>query len=319
MTYAIVNASSARHGFVGAPAALGVIGEFRLPARRLEIRRIDTPTVTALIVDLERDFEVAGNWFSPDVHYFDMSLIPRPPSSRGCFEDVFAERQTYGKIFVAPAGYRLSGEGGPECLQHSLNVFVRAHPLFPDEDLLGDNLAPLLKDCLRFKSEAVRHILERIASEVAQPGFAFEILVEGLGLTLLAESARMLQTRLGDHGHKGGLPLWRIKLIEARVRDGERPPSIAELAELCGLSRRQLTRAYREETGRTVSAFVQDVTVERAKTLLTDTDRPIRTVAHAVGFTNPAAFTSAFRRATGQTPRAYRQTRRGIGPDSRRN
>lgn len=311
MTYAVVNASPAPRGFVGSPGAVGVIGEFRLPARRLEIRRIDAPTVTALIVDLERDFAVAGNWCSADVHYFDMSLIPRPASSRGCFEDVFPERQTYGKVFVVPAGYRLRGEGGPGCRQHSLNVFVRAHPLFPDEDLVGDHLAPLLKDCLRFNSEAVRQILDRIAGEVAHPGFASEILVEGLSLTLLVEAARMLRTRLEDRGRKGGLPLWRVKLIEARAREGEQPPSIAELAELCGLSRRQLTRAYREETGRTISAFVQDATVERARALLTDTDRPIMAVADAVGFTNPAAFASAFRRATGQTPRAYRQTQRG--------
>lgn len=305
MSYAVVNAEPASQGFVGAPGRVGVIGEFRLPASRLEIRRIDTPTVTAMIVDLERDFAVSGNWYSADVHYFDMSLIPRPAASRGCFADVFKEHQTYGKVFVAPAGYRLNGQGadGP---QHSLNVFVRAHPLFPDEVMLGDDLAPLLRDCLRLRSDAVRQSLERIAAEVAQPRFASEILVEGLGMTLLAEAARMLETRVGALTRRGGLPVWRIKLIEERIRDGGRLPSTTELADLCGLSRRQLIRAFREETGRTITSFVQDLTVERAKRLLSETDLAIRAIGAEVGFANAASFSHAFRRATGQTPRAFR-------------
>lgn len=313
MSYAVVNAEPALQGFVGRPGAVGVIGEFRLPARRMEVRRIDTPTVTALIVDLERDFAVSGDWYSADVHYFDMSLIPRPAASRGCFADVFAEHQTYGKVFVAPAGYRLNGEGadGP---QHSLNVFVRAHPLFPDEVMLGDDLAPLLRDCLRFRSDPARQILERIAAEVAAPRFASEILVEGLGMTLLAEAARLLETRAGNLKRKGGLPLWRIKLIDERIRDGDVLPSTAELADLCGLSRRQLTRAFREETGRTITSFVQELIVERAKRLLSETDLSIGAIANQVGFANPAAFSYAFRRETGQTPRAFRSTHIGRKP-----
>src|SRR5579863_8916788 len=38
-----VGVAPARRGIVGAPGATGVIGEFRPPARRLEVRRIDAP------------------------------------------------------------------------------------------------------------------------------------------------------------------------------------------------------------------------------------------------------------------------------------
>jgi AraC family transcriptional regulator len=294
---------------VGAPGAVGVIGEFRLPARRLEIRRIDAPTVTAVIVDLERDFPVSGAWYNEAVHYFDMSLIPRAPASRGRFEGVLAQSEAYGRVFVAPAGYRLRGEG-PECRQLALNVFLQARPLFPDEEELGDRLAPLLRTCLRFSSASALRVLERIAVEVAQPRFASEILVEGLGLTLLAEATRSLHERARQATGRGGLPHWRLKLIEQRVHDGEQPPSIAELAALCGLSRRQLTRAFHEETGRTISDFVEEVSVERAKRLLTETDLPIRTIGVRLGFSNPSAFACAFRRATGLSPRALRSMER---------
>jgi len=311
VTYSTVENAPALRGFVGAPGPAGVIGEFRLPANRFQIKRIDTPTVTAAIVELERDFPVSGNWVAPDVHYFDMSFIPRPPASRGCFEDVFSPPQTYGKIFVVPAGHRLHGEGaiGP---QHSLNVFVSAHPLFHDEPGLGAGLEPLLRDCLRFKSDAVLQILERIAAEVMQPRFASELFVEGLGITLLGEAGRTLQSRAQSRVRKGGLPLWRLNRIEDRVRTGE-IPSIAELAQLCGLSRRQLNRAFREETGRTVSAYVQAFTIERAKLLLVNSDRPVSALAAEVGFKSAAAFANAFRSATGETPSAFRATRRSDG------
>ena len=310
MTHAIISSSITQHGFIGKPGEFGAIGEFRLPANRLQLRRIDTTTVTALIVDLERDFPVSGNWYSPDVHYFDMSFIPRPPASRGCFEEVFSQRQNYGKVFVAPAGYRLSADGS-DGLQRSVNVFIGAHPLFPDEPVLGQDIEPLLRDCLRFNSDTVRHILERIAKEVMQPGFGSDVLVEGLGVTLVVEAARMLQCRLESQGRKGGLPKWRVNLIEERIRSNERFPSISELAELCRLSRRQLTRAFRDETGRTVSSFVREITFERAKTLLTNSDRPIKDIATEVGFKSAAAFAGAFRRATGLTPVVFRATRRG--------
>jgi AraC family transcriptional regulator len=305
VSYAVVTAEPGSTGFLGAPGAVGAIGDYKLPARRMEVRRIDTPTVTAMIIDLDRDFSVSGNWYSPDVHYFDMSLIPRPAASMGRFADVFDEHLTYGKVFVAPAGYRLNGLGadGP---QNSLNVFVRAHPLFPDEAVLGDDLAPLLKDCLRFRSDAVRQILERIAAEVLAPRFASDVMVEGLGLTLLAEAGRRLEATVETLSRKGGLPLWRIKRIEERIRDGIGPVTTAELADLCGLSRRQLTRAFREETGRTITTFVQELTVERAKRLLSDSGLSIAEIAGQIGFATPAAFSAAFRRETGVTPRAFR-------------
>lgn len=305
MSYAVITAEPGPKGFIGSPGAMGVIGDFRLPARRMKVRRIDAPTVTAMIVDLERDFPTSGNWYSADVHYFDMSFIPRPAASRGCFADVFTEYQTYGKVFVAPAGYRLNGQGA-EGAQHSLNVFVRAHPLFPDEVALGGDLEPVLRDCLRFRGGAVNRILERIAAAVAAPRFASDLLVEGMGITLLAEAARLIEARASSLHPKGGLPLWRMRLIEERVRDGDGLPAIAELAELCGLSRRQLTRAFREETGRTITAFVRELTLERAQRLLSESDLPIGSIAQEVGFTNAAAFSYAFRRETGQTPRAFR-------------
>ena len=46
--------------------------------------------------------------------------------------------------------------------------------------------------------------------------------------------------------------------------------------------------------------------VEHAKRLL-GTDQTIKVIAYSLGFSSPSSFAFAFRRATGETPREFRQ------------
>jgi AraC family transcriptional regulator len=46
--------------------------------------------------------------------------------------------------------------------------------------------------------------------------------------------------------------------------------------------------------------------IERAKSLLHETDLPITEIAHLIGCASHSHFSVMFHRATGQTPRDYR-------------
>ena len=278
----------------------------RFPVGRvLDVRSIRTAGATAMMLDYDRDFPVSGNWFSKKLHFFDMSLSKRPPGARGYFDEAFTDYRGLGKIFFLPAGHRYHGEGGMG-RQQSLSLFLRARP--QDEEEFGAALTPVLQNCLRLESETIRTLLTRIAHEVAEPGFATDLLLEGLSLTLLAETARLLNTLRSQDLRKGGLSPQRLKIIEERIRNGDRSTSIAELAELCHLSSRQLIRAFRAETGETIGAFVQRLTMDRAKTMLSRSDKPIGVIAAELGFASAAAFSTAFHRGSGQYPRDYRTT-----------
>ena len=63
-----------------------------------------------------------------------------------------------------------------------------------------------------------------------------------------------------------------------------------------------LTRAFKAETGQTVAQYVQQVVIERAHALLADANTPIGEIARMSGFATPAAFSAAFRAATGLRP-----------------
>jgi AraC family transcriptional regulator len=272
------------------------------------IREIEAPTSRARIVEYDGARIIDGCWYSDAVHYVDMALTPRPRPSRGCHIDLSGEYRDLGKIFLVPAGIRFRAEGSTA--RHStLNLFVGTRSVFPDEDAVFGDGASLLSDCFQIENDGVRDTLVRISNEIREPGFASALLIEGLSVVLLAELARLLKKHHANRARKGGLAHWRLRLIEQRLHDEPSIPNLAELAALCGLSRRHLMRAFREETGGTIGAFVEAAALDRAKRLLSETDTPIAAVAAQGGFATAAGFSVAFRRATGQTPRSFRVAR----------
>ncbi|MCP1971212.1 AraC family transcriptional regulator [Bradyrhizobium elkanii] len=86
-------------------------------------------------------------------------------------------------------------------------------------------------------------------------------------------------------------------------------PTLAEIAEMAGVSTRSLQRNL-SRAGITYSGLLDTVRFENARTLLRNTDSKIIEVAFASGYTDPAHFTRAFRRIAGVTPRQFREQRR---------
>jgi len=101
----------------------------------------------------------------------------------------------------------------------------------------------------------------------------------------------------------GGLPPWRLRAIERRVRADGPLPSLEELAGLCRISVRHLSRAFRSETGQTVGKFIEQVMAERAHAMLLE-GVAVGTVARRLGYARAGNFAQAFRRTTGLLPTA---------------
>ena len=77
--------------------------------------------------------------------------------------------------------------------------------------------------------------------------------------------------------------------------------SLAEVSSYAGLTRFELVRRFRQQTGLTPHAFQTNVRIERARALLT-TGHAIVDVAAACGFADQPHFTRTFKRAVGVTP-----------------
>jgi AraC family transcriptional regulator len=109
---------------------------------------------------------------------------------------------------------------------------------------------------------------------------------------------------------RGGLSpaaLQRVQVfVEANI---DRPIRLADLAVRAGLSVHHFGRAFRTSTGVTPRAFIEQRRIARVRTLIADTDQPLADIAAATGFATQSHLTTAFRRATGFTPAAYRRGR----------
>jgi AraC family transcriptional regulator len=97
-----------------------------------------------------------------------------------------------------------------------------------------------------------------------------------------------------------------LRRIEERVRADGPTPTLSELAALCGMSPRHLRRAYRQQTGRGLSDLVTEVRTSRAADLLASDGVSLKEISHRLGFAHLSGFSTAFRRATGESPGAYR-------------
>ncbi|NWB28591.1 GlxA family transcriptional regulator [Pseudomonas gingeri] len=89
--------------------------------------------------------------------------------------------------------------------------------------------------------------------------------------------------------------------------------SIPILAQQVGMSERSFVRHYRTETGQTPARAIENIRVESARRLLSDTATPIKRIAARCGFGSEETLRRNFLRALGVTPQAYRERFSGSG------
>lgn len=95
------------------------------------------------------------------------------------------------------------------------------------------------------------------------------------------------------------------------IQQSENPPLLIELAHQVGLNDRKLKQGFRQLFGTTVFGYLQDYRLGQAKQLLADASLSIAAVAMSVGYRNPEAFSTAFRRKFSVSPKAYQLNIRG--------
>lgn len=100
-------------------------------------------------------------------------------------------------------------------------------------------------------------------------------------------------------------------LLSAALREiSKRLPTsfgVAEIAETLKVPRTRLDRLFAEKFARSIGKEIVRQRIERAKNLLTSTDKPMKEIAALCGYCNAGYFTNAFRTETGLTPKAWRR------------
>jgi transcriptional regulator GlxA family with amidase domain len=84
------------------------------------------------------------------------------------------------------------------------------------------------------------------------------------------------------------------------------PHDLDALARRAHMSRRTLTRRFREETGVSAMRWLADARIDRARELLETTTEPVENIGHLTGLGAPASVRAAFHRHIGTSPQEYR-------------
>src|SRR6476660_5688836 len=84
------------------------------------------------------------------------------------------------------------------------------------------------------------------------------------------------------------------------------PHDLDTLARQAHISRRTLTRRFREETGAPAMRWLLDARIDRAREILETTTEPVENLGHLTGLGAPASVRAAFHRHIGTSPKEYR-------------
>lgn len=100
------------------------------------------------------------------------------------------------------------------------------------------------------------------------------------------------------------------KLVSHVSAHGGGRLTVAEMAEVVGLSESWFATVFKQTTGKTPQQWHLGQRIESVKTMLADTDMMIAEISARLGFSDQAHLTKAFRQIAGETPAAWRRLRR---------
>lgn len=222
----------------------------------------------------------------------------------------FGATFSIGNLIYIPAAQSIwsEGPGGPHSMITCAFPAGTHRALLPFERSWRDDE---LARCADLRSDWLAECLRRLAHEALNPGFGSDILLDSLANALPVELHRLLGDEKPAAPRKtGGLSPYHLRMVEQYVHDWPcGGVTVAELAQLAGLSRGHFMRAFKQSTGTTVHGYVEEARLDRAKSLLTAGRIPIKQIAAELGFADPSSFTLAFRRRTGCSPGRYRAAR----------
>jgi AraC-like DNA-binding protein len=95
-----------------------------------------------------------------------------------------------------------------------------------------------------------------------------------------------------------------MRVAQAELADPASHPRISTLCRGAGISVRTLQRAFRNETGIDLESWRRQVRLMRGVELLT-AGYTVKEVSALVGYQQPGAFVTLFRRAFGSAPKAW--------------
>lgn len=162
-------------------------------------------------------------------------------------------------------------------------------------------------------ADALQHALQLLALEQGAPSLGSEAIVSGLLDILFHLILRRILDSEVTRNHTWSKAVKDPALNQALQLMHGKPShdwSLEELAAAAGLSRSGFALRFKQVLGDTPHHYLTTLRILQAMERLNESDENLENVARAVGYQDAFAFSKAFKKALGLSPKAFRQKNR---------
>jgi AraC-like DNA-binding protein len=234
----------------------------------------------------------------------DCFLLPRALPS--CLaSDLKLEPVDAPKIFPFPLNGRIAScNGGGDCLLVGGNFVLTGKPA----DILLAELPPIVHIRKESEKAAIRWSLERLRAELSDPQPGGFLVAQQLAYLLLVQALR-LHLAEGLRGGAGWFFALSDKQMSAAITSIHDEPAhdwtVEELGQRAGMSRSIFALRFKETVGVSPMEYLTRWRMLLAGDRMANTTDSISEIAQSLGYESASAFTKAFKKIMGCSPRQY--------------
>lgn len=85
-------------------------------------------------------------------------------------------------------------------------------------------------------------------------------------------------------------------------------PSILSLSRQLVINPKKMAKGFKLMYGDTIFSYHRKISLQRASSMLLETEKPINEISYEIGYSSPSNFCAAFKKQFGSTPLQYRET-----------
>ena len=194
----------------------------------------------------------------------------------------------------------------PDMLETAVGSYAKSLPNFAGHQQAGSEPFWFSKPLPYSMMSAARQLLNPIVHTALVDQY---ISVKAQELSCLGISAL-----LGDNS-----PTPRFEALESKIdylttlidANLQNPPSLKHLAASIGVTPQELSNDIYSGTRLRLGQYIADRRMKQALRLFETTEKPLKQVAHEVGYNHTSNFCIAFKRHFGRTPKDVRSTQAG--------
>jgi AraC family transcriptional regulator len=213
-----------------------------------------------------------------------------------------------GDVIITPVGE-------PKVLRHQEEaevVKLRVAPSFISriaEDMRPRQASKIeLLDNFGTRDVDIEGIARRLLAELKSEGFASRMYVESLANQLAIHLLRYYSSaKKLPEDPSTRLPRYKLQRATDFINDNLREDlTLERISEALSMSPYHFAHLFKQSVGLAPHRYIIERRMERAKSLLRETELSIKQIGHQVGYSNQSHFSMVFHRFTGQTPHRYR-------------